>query len=97
MDGKSFITYTTAHGLGANGIGCTTVDKFGNIWFGTYGGGLCKFDGKSFTDQLKFHASFIYSVVEDNSHEDNGFERISEAYRFDMVEILLTIRLQMGL
>ena len=24
-------------------------DKYGNIWLGTYGGGLSKYDGKTFT------------------------------------------------
>jgi ligand-binding sensor domain-containing protein/signal transduction histidine kinase len=67
-DGRNFTTFTTAHGLGANGIGSMTVDRSGNIWFGTFGGGLCMFDGKSFTNHWKFHASFIYSVIEDKAH-----------------------------
>jgi ligand-binding sensor domain-containing protein/signal transduction histidine kinase len=81
-DGKSFTTYTTAHGLGANGIGCMTVDKSGNIWFGTYGGGLCEFDGESFTNHWKFHASFIYCVVEDKFHYI-WFGTDYGVYRFD--------------
>ena len=47
---KSFTNYTTAQGLPNNYVGCITVDKSGNIWFGTLNGSISQYDGKSFTN-----------------------------------------------
>ncbi len=42
---KSYTNYTTAQGLSNNSILSISEDKKGNLWFGTYGGGVCKYDG----------------------------------------------------
>ncbi len=42
--------YNTEQGLGLSSIGCGYKDKIGNLWFGTTGGGVSKYDGKSFTN-----------------------------------------------
>jgi ligand-binding sensor domain-containing protein/signal transduction histidine kinase len=42
-DGKSVVNYTTAQGLGNNAVWSSLADKRGNIWFGTFGGGLSMF------------------------------------------------------
>ena len=42
---KSFTNYTTAQGLAHNSVSCIMEDKTGNIWFGTEGGGLSRYDG----------------------------------------------------
>jgi ligand-binding sensor domain-containing protein/signal transduction histidine kinase len=42
-------TYTTDQGLALDGIEASCIDHFGNLWFGTYGGGVSRYDGKSFT------------------------------------------------
>jgi len=39
--------YTTRDGLLSNVIVSITVDRHGNKWFGTYGGGLNRFDGRT--------------------------------------------------
>ena len=44
-----FINYTTAQGLANNVVWSITEDKSGNLWFGTDGGGVSKYDGKTFT------------------------------------------------
>src|SRR5207245_6810 len=31
-------------------VGCSYCDKNGNLWFGTFGGGVSRYDGKSFTN-----------------------------------------------
>ncbi|MCP4216157.1 MAG: hypothetical protein GY765_16025, partial [bacterium] len=36
-------------GLPSSYIYFTYEDKSGNLWFGTYGGGVSRYDGKSFT------------------------------------------------
>ncbi len=48
--GKYFTNFTTAQGLANNNILSITEDKSGNLWFGTYGGGASKYDGRSFTN-----------------------------------------------
>jgi ligand-binding sensor domain-containing protein/class 3 adenylate cyclase len=47
---RSFVTYTSAQGLGSNTIRSIFQDKTGNMWLGTQGAGVCKFDGLSFTN-----------------------------------------------
>ena len=49
--GKSYFTnFTTDNGLALDAVECSFMDKSGNIWFGTQGGGVSKYDGKSFTN-----------------------------------------------
>ena len=42
--------YTIADGLAIDAIICGCSDQYGNLWFGTNGGGSSRFDGKSFTN-----------------------------------------------
>jgi ligand-binding sensor domain-containing protein len=49
-DGKSLQLFTTKEGLSHNCICCIVEDRDGDIWFGTRNTGLCRYDGKSFTD-----------------------------------------------
>lgn len=42
--------YSTEQGLALSGISCGFQDKKGNLWFGTYGGGISCYDGNSFTN-----------------------------------------------
>jgi ligand-binding sensor domain-containing protein len=51
-------------------IGCAMQDKAGNLWFGTNGEGLFRYDGKTFTkftekDGLDHH--LIYSLMQDET------------------------------
>lgn len=53
---EKFIHFTDKDGICDNNVTCLYEDKTGNIWFGsdsgksgTKGGGLCRYDGKSFT------------------------------------------------
>jgi len=41
--------YSTEQGLEIDVISCAYADSKGNLWFGTYVGGLMKYNGKSFT------------------------------------------------
>jgi ligand-binding sensor domain-containing protein len=49
-DGESLKLFTTKDGLSHNCVTCIVEDRDKNIWFGTRNTGLCRFDGKSFTD-----------------------------------------------
>ena len=49
-DGSRFTTYTTQDGLGHDWVGALLQDGPDAIWIGTAGGGLCRYDGKAFTE-----------------------------------------------
>jgi len=42
--------YNTEQGLALSNVSCCCQDKKGNLWFGTHGGGVSRYDGKSFTN-----------------------------------------------
>ncbi|MBL4651713.1 MAG: SpoIIE family protein phosphatase [Flavobacteriales bacterium] len=67
---KSFVSYGTDQGLANNSVRSITEDKIGNLWFGTYGGGVSKYDGQSFvsygTDQGLANNS-VFSIAEDKN------------------------------
>jgi ligand-binding sensor domain-containing protein len=46
-------TYTTVDGLANNYVTAIAIDLQGNKWFGTWGGGVSKFDGKNWTTYTK--------------------------------------------
>ena len=69
--GKSnFTNFTTDNGLALDAISCSIMDKSGNLWFGTQGGGASKYDGKSFTNYTMAQGladNVISSITEDKS------------------------------
>lgn len=68
--GKANIkNFTTDDGLALDAVGCSMVDSKGNLWFGTYGGGVSKYNGQSFNNFTTLHGLIdfiVYSIVEDN-------------------------------
>lgn len=68
--GKShFTSYTTNDGLAMDGICCSTRDRLGNLWFGTFGAGATRYDGKSFvtfTSSQGLGNNLIHSIIEDH-------------------------------
>ncbi len=42
--------FDTEQGLALSTVSCGYKDKIGNLWFGTMGGGVSRYDGKSFTN-----------------------------------------------
>ena len=61
--------YNTEQGLALSSItqgAC--VDRFGNLWFGTSGGGVSRYDGKTFTNYTSAQGlanNKVWSIVED--------------------------------
>lgn len=49
FDGSTFTNWGTADGLSGLKVWAITEDRDGNMWFGTYDGGISVFDGKCFT------------------------------------------------
>ncbi|MBI4647722.1 MAG: PAS domain S-box protein [Bacteroidia bacterium] len=45
-----FTTYNTEQGLALSSILSGCIDHLGNLWFGTDGGGVSRYDGKKFTN-----------------------------------------------
>jgi len=61
--------FNTEHGLAMSGFAGAYKDKAGNLWFGTSGNGISKFDGKSFTNYTSNHGlihNLVTSFTEDN-------------------------------
>jgi ligand-binding sensor domain-containing protein len=48
-DGKNFVNFSTAEGLGKEFVHSMLQDKKGNIWIGTRNTGLYRYDGKKIT------------------------------------------------
>ena len=48
FDGKTFKVYKSSEGIKASQIWAITEDAEGNLWFGSYGDGLFRFDGMKF-------------------------------------------------
>ncbi|MDF1572992.1 MAG: two-component regulator propeller domain-containing protein [Bacteroidales bacterium] len=61
--------FNTEHGLALSTILCGFKDKAGNLWFGTSGNGVSKYDGKNFTNYFSSHGlihNLINSITEDS-------------------------------
>ena len=69
--GKSnFTNFTTNNGLALDAVSCSVIDRFGNLWFGTFGGGVSRYDGKSFTSFTTTQGlgnNMVWSIIEDKS------------------------------
>jgi ligand-binding sensor domain-containing protein len=63
-----FSNYNTDQGLALNSVACGYRDKTGSLWFGTLGGGVSRYDGKSFvtfTTAQGLANNIVYSIAED--------------------------------
>ena len=69
--GKGFFTtYNTDNGLALDQIYCSSKDRNGNLWFGTNGGGVSKYDGNKFTNYTTTHGlanNVIWCILEDKT------------------------------
>jgi ligand-binding sensor domain-containing protein/signal transduction histidine kinase len=63
--------YTSEHGLALETIICAFLDKKGNLWFGTYGGGASRYDGKSFTN-FTVENGLTSNLVNDITNDKDG-------------------------
>lgn len=82
-------------------IGFGIQDKDGNIWFGSYGEGVFKYDGKLFTNYTMkegLNSNTIYSIVEDkegqiwvgtnkglNLFDGNKFQNITIVFKSNLM------------
>ncbi len=66
---SNFKNYTSENGLAMDGIACSMIDRAGNLWFGTWGAGVSRFDGKTFTTFSVAHGlpqGVVRTMVEDH-------------------------------
>ena len=57
-------------GMASSYVYSILEDKSGNLWFGTYGGGVSRYDGKSFThftEKEGLSNNSVWSILEDKS------------------------------
>lgn len=65
----NFKTYSLEEGLAQSQVYCVIQDSRGYIWCGTFGGGVCRFDGKSFeifSEKDGLSSNVIYTILEDS-------------------------------
>ena len=65
-----YTAFTTDDGLAMNYITCITEDNRGHIWFGTFGEGVSRFDGKNITNFSEANgliADYVFSILEDKA------------------------------
>src|SRR5688500_2894567 len=63
----NFVNYSVEEGLPQSQIYSIYQDSQGYIWFGTYGGGLSRFDGinfETYNEEQGLTCSFVRSIVE---------------------------------
>ena len=63
INSANFSYYKTLQGIKNNTIRCMAEDSIGNIWMGTNGGGLVRFDGKYFTSFTKKEGLSSISIL----------------------------------
>jgi hypothetical protein len=69
-DGDKITLYGAYQGFPTE-ITCITQDKAWKIWFGTYGRGICCFDGEkitSYTTEQGLHSNYVHCIYIDNKN-----------------------------
>jgi signal transduction histidine kinase/ligand-binding sensor domain-containing protein len=67
-----FSQYSLEEGLPQSEVYTITEDQWGYIWLGTNGGGLCRFNGKTFdiyNRKKGLHDNIVYSVYHDHNYD----------------------------
>ncbi len=68
----SFTFYSKLQGLTHDDVSSIMEDNAGNIWIGTYGGGITRFDGKFFThfdESVGLSNNAINSIIQDKNED----------------------------
>ena len=67
-DGEQFVTFTTEDGLADDDVHAITEDREGNLWFGTWTGGVSRYDGEwfvNFATQDGLADNNVHAITED--------------------------------
>jgi ligand-binding sensor domain-containing protein len=67
-DGEEFVSFARESRQPNNDVLCVLEDRAGNLWYGTWGGGVARFDGKeftTFTTEDGLASNVVSSILED--------------------------------
>jgi ligand-binding sensor domain-containing protein/signal transduction histidine kinase len=64
-------TFNTEQGLVLSSILCTFKDSAGNLWFGSSGNGVSKYDGKTFTN-YNSSSGLIHNLIQQITEDPEG-------------------------
>lgn len=89
-------TYTTDNGLALDNITSSMLDESGNLWFGTWGGGISRFDGISIINFNTAHGlsnNLVHCLAQDAHGNiwigtDGGGVSIYDGYAFSHLSTL---------
>ncbi|MFO8066936.1 MAG: two-component regulator propeller domain-containing protein [Bacteroidales bacterium] len=89
----NFTNFNTEQGLALSSISCAFMDSYGNLWFGTYGGGVSRYDGSTFFTYNNSHGlshNTIWSISEDKLGNiwfgtDGGGANFYDGYSFSSI------------
>jgi signal transduction histidine kinase/ligand-binding sensor domain-containing protein len=86
INGVPFFTHIgVEQGLALNSVLCSALCKDGTLWFGTVGGGVCRYDGRNFSNYSLVQglaANVVFSMLEDKA-TNMWFGTSSGISRFD--------------
>lgn len=84
-----FTTLGPEQGLPLSSVLCSLSDKEGNLWFGFAGRGVCRYDGKAFTNYTiaqGLASNVVFSIMEDKRNNlwfgTSGGASKYDGYRF---------------
>jgi ligand-binding sensor domain-containing protein/signal transduction histidine kinase len=64
---QNFSSFGKLQGLKNRNISSLLEDRLGNLWFGYFGGGVTRYDGKNFTHFTDKDLYNVFSILEDKS------------------------------
>ena len=67
---SNFTNYNSDNGLAVDVVVSAIMDRRGDLWFGTLGGGVSRFDGTRFTNYSPAHGlahNYVWSIAEDHA------------------------------
>ncbi len=69
LGNPEFTRYNKSDGLALDNVTCSITDKKGNLWFGTLGGGISRYDGQKFTTFAAVNGldNGIYGLAQDTA------------------------------
>jgi len=94
FDGTTATTYTTADGLAGDNCLSLTKDNSGNLWIGTFSGGVSVWDGSNFTNYTTadgLQSNYIHDLYLDNTNKiwclNNGGILVFDAGTWSAVDV----------
>ena len=82
---QNFVSFSKPQGLRDARVACLQEDRSGNLWIGTFGGGVSKYDGKAFTHftvKQGLSNNCVWSMLQDKSG-NLWFGTLSGLNRYD--------------